>query len=110
MLTTMQVVAILGHELGHYFLSHILYNLVIVQLHLFVLFFSFGQIMGTQELYDSFGFYGTHPTIIGFILFSYLYSPVEHVICAARNIHILSFLTSSIFHEHVFAPQRIRGR
>lgn len=77
------MVAILGHELGHYFLSHIIYNLVIIQLHLFVLFFSFGQIMGTQALYDSFGFHGERPIIIGFVLFSFLYSPVDHLICAA---------------------------
>jgi STE24 endopeptidase len=74
-----EVVAILGHELGHYFKWHTLSNLVLIQVQLLATFFLFGKFMYTRDLYQSFGF-DSMPLIIGFVLFQYIYSPVGHVI------------------------------
>jgi len=48
--------------------------------HLFILFFIFGQFLNDTALYESFGFFDSKPTIVGLILFSIVYSPIEHTI------------------------------
>jgi len=75
-----EILAILGHEIGHYKKNHIFITLGIVQIQLFVMLFLFGNMINNSELYRSFGFYDVKPTIIGFILFNMVYSPVEHVL------------------------------
>jgi STE24 endopeptidase len=50
------IVAILGHELGHYKLSHNLKNLVISQFHILMFLYLFSLTLHTKELYRSFGF------------------------------------------------------
>lgn len=40
--------------------------------------FLFGFALNSKELYSAFGF-ETQPTIIGFMLFSYIYAPVSHI-------------------------------
>jgi len=82
-----EVVAVLAHELGHYFLNHTIQNLVIGQIQIALLFFLFGKVMYTQELFHSFGFTGT-PTLIGLILFSLIYSPLDHITTFFMNMYI----------------------
>jgi STE24 endopeptidase len=83
----LEVVAVLAHELGHYFLNHTIYNLIIGQIQITILFFLFGKVMYTEELFGSFGFAGT-PTLIGLMLFSYIYSPVDHITSFCMNMYI----------------------
>eukprot|EP01102_Stenamoeba_stenopodia_P018849 TRINITY_DN6985_c0_g1_i1.p1 TRINITY_DN6985_c0_g1~~TRINITY_DN6985_c0_g1_i1.p1 ORF type:complete len:459 (+),score=115.40 TRINITY_DN6985_c0_g1_i1:90-1379(+) len=78
------IVAILGHELGHYKLSHNLKNLVIAQTHLLLFLYLFSRTLHTRELYEAFGFYTT-PVFIGLALFSFLYGPIEQVFGFAMN-------------------------
>jgi len=66
-------------------MNHVLMNLVIVQVQLFVTFFLFGNMINNKDLYESFGFDST-PTIIGFMLFMMIYSPVEHVMGFLMNL------------------------
>jgi len=80
-----EIVAVLGHELGHWKLNHTVKLLLISELQIFVSFFLFGQILGWHLMYTSFGF-ENYPTIIGLILFfQFIMSPVDHVLSFAMN-------------------------
>jgi len=76
-----EILAILGHELGHWSLSHILKNLCISQVNLLFSFFVFGLLMHNDVLYESFGFYGERPTLIGLlIIFQFIFSPYNELV------------------------------
>ncbi|GAB5585559.1 zinc metalloprotease [Umbelopsis nana] len=77
--TQEEVCAVLAHELGHWSMNHTLKILVVTQLHLLALFWLFSLFISNTALYQSFGF-STKPILIGFILFQYIYAPVEHLI------------------------------
>ena len=66
-----EILAIVGHELGHWFHKHMLLNLIITQIYSFLMFYAFSFVIKNQQIYMSFGFNST-PTIIGFIIFQYL--------------------------------------
>jgi len=81
-----EVVAVLGHELGHWKLNHTLKLFLIGEIQMFVSFFLFGQILNWPFMYTSFGF-SSQPTIIGLIIFfQFLMSPVDHVLGFSMNI------------------------
>lgn len=81
-----EIVAILGHELGHWKLWHTAQGFIIQQVYTFVLFYVFGLCMNDSDLFASFGFASSggqdaKPVIIGFMLFSQtVWAPVEHVL------------------------------
>ncbi|KAI9290052.1 peptidase family M48-domain-containing protein [Umbelopsis sp. AD052] len=77
--TIEEVCAVLAHELGHWSMNHTLKILIVTQLHLLALFWLFSLFISNTALYQSFGF-STKPILIGFILFQYIYAPVENVI------------------------------
>jgi len=54
-------------------------------MQLFALFFLFGNTLNNRDLYLSFGF-DTMPTMIGFMLFTMVYSPVDHVLRFLTNL------------------------
>ncbi|KAG7397411.1 CAAX prenyl protease 1 [Phytophthora boehmeriae] len=78
-----EIVAVLGHELGHWQLWHTAQGFVIQQAYILASFYVFGLCMNDAELFASFGFAGdsAKPVIIGFLLFSQtMWAPVEHVL------------------------------
>ncbi|RLN60604.1 hypothetical protein BBJ29_005825 [Phytophthora kernoviae] len=78
-----EIVAVLGHELGHWKLWHTAQGFVIQQAYILASFYVFGLCMNDAELFVSFGFAGdsAKPVIIGFLLFSQtMWAPVEHVL------------------------------
>lgn len=78
-----EIVAVLGHELGHWQLWHTAQGFVIQQLYTLALFFVFGRCMNDSELFASFGFAadGPKPVLIGLLLFSQtVWAPVDHVL------------------------------
>ncbi|KAJ1983723.1 zinc metalloprotease [Dimargaris verticillata] len=81
-----EICAVLGHELGHWKMNHVLRLFFITQAHIFTLFYLFSLVIHNQAMYHSFGFYDTMPLLVGFMLFQYLYLPVESVIELAMNI------------------------
>mmetsp|Transcript_11412 Transcript_11412/g.16832 ORF Transcript_11412/g.16832 Transcript_11412/m.16832 type:complete len:513 (-) Transcript_11412:263-1801(-) len=86
-----EIVAILGHELGHWKMSHTIQGFVITQIYTLVAFFVFGQVMNNNDLYTSFGFRAsegaTKPVLIGlFLFFQTIWSPVDHVLSFLMNI------------------------
>lgn len=89
-----EILAILGHELGHWKLNHVTSRLVVTQLHLITIFYLFQQFITNRALYEAFGFVdGSMPVLIGFVLFQYLYAPVEAII---------GFLLNALSRKHEF--------
>lgn len=81
-----EIEAVLGHELGHWSLSHTTKLLCIAQVHLFYVFALFSIFIHNNSLYDSFGFHDSHPIMIGFILFSEALAPMDTVLRFLMNI------------------------
>lgn len=81
-----EIEAVLGHELGHWSLSHTTKLLCIAQAHLFYVFSLFSVFIHNNSLYHSFGFHNSHPIMIGFILFSEALAPMDTVIKFFMNI------------------------
>ncbi|XP_027720312.1 CAAX prenyl protease 1 homolog isoform X2 [Vombatus ursinus] len=76
-----EVLAVLGHELGHWKLGHTVKNIVISQMNSFLCFFLFAILIGQKELFAAFGFYDTQPTLIGLmIIFQFIFSPYNEVL------------------------------
>ena len=42
--TNDEILAVLGHELGHWKLNHVLKNIIIAQVHMFLMFAFFGEL------------------------------------------------------------------
>jgi STE24 endopeptidase len=70
-----EIVAVLGmdylmiaHELGHWYHSHMVSNIIIAFSHFYVLFSLFQLCINVPTLYTAFGF-NTRPVLIGFLLF-----------------------------------------
>jgi len=91
-----EIVAILGHELGHWKSNHLFKRLFWSEVHIFTLLYIFSHFISEKAMYRSFGF-GSEPTIIGFILFQFLYSPIETV---------LTFLMHLLSRSHEFEADR----
>ncbi|KAI9660868.1 MAG: hypothetical protein M1829_006433 [Trizodia sp. TS-e1964] len=83
---TEEVIAVLGHELGHWSLGHTTKMLGIAQFHTFYIFALFSAFVNNHSLYNSFGFYKEFPIIVGFILFSDALSPMDTVFKLLMNI------------------------
>ncbi|CAI5759642.1 unnamed protein product [Candida verbasci] len=88
-----ETVAILAHEIGHWKLNHLPKMLAYAMTHTFLLFTLFGNFIKNKSLFQSFGFGNQQPILIGFLLFSDIYGPIES---------ILTFLDNYIsrFHEY----------
>ncbi|CAM9476427.1 unnamed protein product [Chrysoparadoxa australica] len=79
--TVPEIVAILGHEIGHWKLSHTLQGLFITQVYIFVALYSYGVLMeGNNDVFLSFGFV-SQPRIVGLTLFfATIWAPVDHLL------------------------------
>uniref|UniRef100_A0A673KLL5 CAAX prenyl protease n=1 Tax=Sinocyclocheilus rhinocerous TaxID=307959 RepID=A0A673KLL5_9TELE len=76
-----EVLAVLGHELGHWKLGHTVKNIVISQMNSFLCFFLFAVLIGRKELFMAFGFHDTQPTLIGLmIIFQFIFSPYNELL------------------------------
>ncbi|MCJ1455572.1 hypothetical protein MMC28_005927 [Mycoblastus sanguinarius] len=83
---TEEVVAVLGHELGHWSLGHTTKLFGIAQFHMFYIFALFSVFINNRSLYQSFGFHKEFPIIIGFILFSDALAPMDTVVKLLMNV------------------------
>lgn len=85
-----ELLAILGHEIGHWRLWHTIQGFVVTQAYVFCLFLSFSYVQNTPGLFASFGFsYSASagvPVIIGLVLFSQTFwSPVDKALTLILN-------------------------
>jgi STE24 endopeptidase len=79
--TTEEILAVLCHEIGHWFHAHVLRMLVISSVHIFVLFRLYGFVMYSAPLFQSFGYSGDERSImVGLNIFMLMFSPVETVV------------------------------
>ncbi|KAL8376267.1 hypothetical protein RB595_007388 [Gaeumannomyces hyphopodioides] len=82
---TQEVVAVLGHELGHWKLGHTTRLFGIAQMHFLYVFTLFSVFINNNSLYADFGF-TSHPIIIGFLLFSDALAPMDVLIQLGMNV------------------------
>ncbi|XP_077587968.1 CAAX prenyl protease 1 homolog [Stigmatopora nigra] len=76
-----EILAVLGHELGHWKLGHTVKNIVISQINSFLCFFLFAVLIGRKELFVAFGFNDSQPTLIGLmIIFQFIFSPYNELL------------------------------
>lgn len=78
-----ELLAILGHEIGHWKLWHTIQGFVISQLYTFCLFLAFSYVQNTPGLFTAFGFayQDQMPVFIGLMLFTQTFwSPVEKIL------------------------------
>eukprot|EP01105_Mastigella_eilhardi_P015865 TRINITY_DN3630_c0_g1_i1.p1 TRINITY_DN3630_c0_g1~~TRINITY_DN3630_c0_g1_i1.p1 ORF type:complete len:437 (-),score=128.43 TRINITY_DN3630_c0_g1_i1:58-1254(-) len=79
-----EILAVLGHELGHWYHSHIYKNLAVAQLYLLLLLFLFSRFVNSPYLYEALGFH-TRPVLIGLTVFMSLYEPIDHAFHLLMN-------------------------
>jgi STE24 endopeptidase len=78
---TPEILAVLAHELGHWSLNHVLKNIVISEIHIFLMFALFGYLYQLQLLYAAFGFSSERPALIGLmIILQFITAPYNTVL------------------------------
>ncbi|XP_061751917.1 CAAX prenyl protease 1 homolog [Nerophis ophidion] len=76
-----EILAVLGHELGHWKLGHTVKNIVISQMNSFLCFSLFAALIGRKELFVAFGFNDSQPTLIGLmIIFQFIFAPYNELL------------------------------
>lgn len=83
-----EVLAVLAHELGHWKLGHVTKNIIISQVHLFLMFFAFGYLFHFDPVYRAVGFKeGEKPILVGLILiFTYIFGAYNALITFAMTV------------------------
>lgn len=83
-----EVLAVLAHELGHWKLGHVTKNIIIGQVHLFLMFAAFGYLFKFDTLYHAIGLEGNEkPILIGMIvIFNYIMSAYNAVISFSMTV------------------------
>ena len=86
-----ELLAILGHEIGHWALHHTLQGFVISQVYTFSLFLSFSYVQSSASLFSAFGFKfaeSKSPLFVGLILFMQTYwGPVDKFLSFVLNMN-----------------------
>ena len=85
-----ELLAILGHEIGHWKLWHTQQGFIITQVYTFALFLAFSYVQNNHDLFHSFGFNFSRaidpPVFVGLMLFSQTFwSPVDKLLTLAMN-------------------------
>ncbi|XP_072386566.1 CAAX prenyl protease 1 homolog [Diabrotica undecimpunctata] len=76
-----EILAVLSHELGHWFHSHIIKNLIVMQVNLFLLFLGFSVIFKYEPLYEALGFVKVRPVLVGlFVVLQYVMMPYNTIL------------------------------
>ncbi|KAB7497889.1 CAAX prenyl protease 1-like protein [Armadillidium nasatum] len=103
---TDEVLAVLGHELGHWKLNHVLKGIIISQVNMFLMFFAFGSLYRYSPLYRAFGFHKSQPAFIGFIIvMQFVFAPYSEVL----GFFMTMFSRYNEFQADKFACELKRG-
>jgi STE24 endopeptidase len=82
--TVPEIVAVIGHEVGHYKKKHIIQGMVINVLNMFLIFFLLSVFLNSPGLYQAFSM--QQPSIYsGLLFFGLLYTPLEMVLGIAAQ-------------------------
>ena len=75
-----EVLAVLGHEFGHWQLSHMPKRVVLNQAILFITLSIFSLLYQNDKVFAAFGFFDEKPIIIGLsLIFEYIFEPITEV-------------------------------
>ena len=95
-----EIVAVLGHELGHWKMNHVMKNIIIGQVQIFLMFALFAYLSKSRPLYEAFGFTDSQPVLIGLmVVLSYITAPYSAVIGFLMSVlsrHFEFQVTSSV--------------
>lgn len=85
--TNDEVLAVLGHELGHWKLGHVTKNIIIMEVHLLLMFAIFNYLFKYSPFYEAVGFpVGMRPILIGLlVIFTYVMAPYNALITFAMT-------------------------
>lgn len=75
-----EILAVVGHELGHWAHHHVWIGLAMSELYMICIFYLFSLAMGHGPLYQAFGFAKERPVVIGLSIFSELIAPMGFVL------------------------------
>lgn len=75
--TVEEVIAVLGHEIGHWAMGHTVKLMAISIGHIWSVMTLFRSFVDNSSLYADFGFTDVKPVIIGFMLFGDILTPVD---------------------------------
>uniref|UniRef100_A0A7S1BXV1 CAAX prenyl protease n=1 Tax=Corethron hystrix TaxID=216773 RepID=A0A7S1BXV1_9STRA len=77
-----EILAILGHELGHWKLGHTMVNFIVTQVYTGAAFYCFSLCYNSVTLYEAFGFESTKvPAMIALLLFfQTIWAPVDKIL------------------------------
>lgn len=79
--TEEEVIAVLGHELGHWYHGHVYKPLIFNQFIVLGMFYMFGVLVKNNKMLADFGFVDEQPTLIALgIIFNNIFSPLNTVI------------------------------
>jgi len=84
-----EICSILSHELGHWYHSHNIRLLLMTEIQSFVIFYIFSCVINYTPFYESFGF-TVQPILVGFLLFTFIFSPVDSLIEFLMNVIVRS--------------------
>ncbi|KAI5740556.1 hypothetical protein M8J76_005009 [Diaphorina citri] len=78
---TEEVLAVLAHELGHWKYNHVLKSMIVMQLNLLFMLYSFQYLFQYPPLYSAFGFYDSQPILLGLIIvLQYVFAPYNQLV------------------------------
>jgi len=70
-----EIIAVLCHEIGHWYHSHLFKHLAFAEMNYLLIFAIFSKLYNDPTLYSAFGFYEERPVIIGFALLMMILAP-----------------------------------
>lgn len=78
-----EVIAVLGHELGHWYHGHVYKPMVLNQAIILGMFYTFGILVKNTQMLADFGFQDEQPTLISLlIIFQFIFSPFNRLMSA----------------------------
>ncbi|MDH5718483.1 MAG: M48 family metallopeptidase [Spirochaetia bacterium] len=83
--TSLELLAVLAHEIGHYKKKHIIKGMIISFIHTGILLFLFSLVLNNKELFAAFGM-NELSVYAGLIFFTMLFSPIEMILDPFMNL------------------------
>lgn len=74
-----EIIAVLCHELGHWYCSHLIKHLTFMEVNYFIMFLIFSLCYNDPTFYAAFGFTNDQPVIIGLALMMMMLTPYNEI-------------------------------
>mmetsp|Transcript_40921 Transcript_40921/g.109922 ORF Transcript_40921/g.109922 Transcript_40921/m.109922 type:complete len:435 (+) Transcript_40921:111-1415(+) len=108
------VLAILCHELGHWNYGHMLKNLFISSMNIYVLFWLYGRVMYSsysKDIVQQFGYGDSEAVMVSLMIFMMLYSPTQQLLgmCMTMLSRTFEFQADSFAYDKGMADALCSG-